>query len=151
MLEFTHNGAKYRAKRLTAFQQLHVSRRIAPLLPPLVPIFLQMARDKKVDGEQGQVNLDILATLFQPFADSLASMKDADAEYVISTCLAAIQRNTAGSTWINVWNERANIAMFDELNDNVGDLWVLALNVMKDSLGPFIQGILTNQQAALSA
>jgi hypothetical protein len=157
MFEFVHNGNTYRAGKLTAFQQLHVSRRIAPLLPPLIPIFLQLARANKAKAEEGveptapKVDLDTLASLFQPFTDSLALMKDADAEYVISTCLSVVQRSTTSTTWIGVWNDRGKVAMFDDLNQNVGDLWMLVLQVLKDSLGPFIQGILTNPPAALSA
>ena len=151
MFEFTHGGNTYRAGKLTAFQQLHVSRRIAPLLPPLIPIFVQIARDQKDAGTKGLANLDTLSSLFQPFADALASMKDADAEYVIGTCLSVVQRNTVGTTWVLVWNERAKAAMFDDLNQNAADLWVLVMKVLQDSLGPFIQGILTSQQEALTA
>jgi hypothetical protein len=36
--EIHHKGATYRIDNLTAFQQLHVSRRISPLIAPLLPI-----------------------------------------------------------------------------------------------------------------
>jgi len=108
MYEFTHNGHQYRAGRLSAMEQFHVSRRISPLIPPLIPIFLQMARDTK-DGQQQQAaNLDQLASLFQPFTDGLASMKDADAEYVLSTCLSVVMRRVADTNnWTPIWNKAA--------------------------------------------
>jgi hypothetical protein len=163
MIEFEHNGQQYKAEKLPAMQQFHISRKVGPLVPPLVPIFLEIARsgalnvkvaaatgegDKPATKAIPQLNLDRLAMLFQPFMDGLALMKDEDAEYVLSTCLLAVKRRV-GESWQPVWNGRAKMAMFDDLND-VGQLWPIAMRVLQDSLGPFINGLLMSQQAALS-
>jgi len=161
MIEFEQNGQKYKAEKLPAMQQFHVSRKVGPLVPPLVPIFLEVARsgilEIQTPAEEGEgkktlevpkLNLDRLAMLFQPFMDGLAAMKDEDAEYVLATCLLTVRRRV-GDAWQPVWNARAKMPMFDDLND-VGQLWPIAMHVLKDSLGPFINGLLMSQQAALA-
>ena len=132
MIEFEHNGQQYKAEKLTAFQQFHISRRIAPLVPPLAPILLAMTRGQGIISN---------AQLLQPFADGLGSMKDEDAEYVLATCLVVVKRRV-GDAWQPVWNSRAKMAMFEDLND-LGQLFPIALRVLQDSLAPFIKGILS--------
>ena len=153
MIEFEHNGQQYKAEKLPAMQQFHVSRKVGPLVPPLVPIFLEIARSgafgdigTTVAGKTPALDLSKLSALMQPFMDGLASMKDEDAEYVLATCLLAVRRKV-GDAWQPVWNARAKLPMFDDLND-VGQLWPMAMRVLQDSLGPFINGLLMSQQAA---
>ena len=141
-LDFEVGGHQYRAERLSAIKQLHLSRRIGPLLPPLAPLFVQVARASANGNVMG--NLDALAPLAQPFMDSLASMSDADVEYVIALSLSTVKRRT-GDTWASVWNEKANLPMFTDLND-IGTLMPIVAQVIKENLGPFIAGILTDPQ-----
>jgi hypothetical protein len=153
MIEFEHNGQQYKAEKLPAMQQFHVSRKVGPLVPPLVPIFLEIARSgvlaESPTGKAPTLDLSKLSALLQPFMDGLASMKDEDAEYVLATCLLAVKRRV-GDAWQPVWNTRAKMPMFEDLND-VGQLWPMAMRVLQDSLGPFINGLLTSQQASLAA
>lgn len=144
MTEFEVDGVEYRIGKLTAFQQLHVSRRIAPLVPPLIPVFMSMAKER-------QSGADVLQSpqLLQPFADGLALLSDETAEYVLNTCLAALKRKQ-GDNWVAIWNAGAKMAMFEDLND-MGKLIPLAMRVIQDSLGPFIAGLFTSQQTAADA
>lgn len=121
-------------------KQLHLSRRIGPLIPPLAPLFINAMKAMRSDaGIIG--SLDMLAPLAQPFMDSLASMSDEDVEYVISLSLSTVKR-ARGNIWTPVWNEGAKRAMFEELNDIVA-LMPIVMYVIKDNLGPFIEGVLT--------
>lgn len=137
-MQFEVGGHTYRAGKLDAFRQFHVSRRIAPIIPTLIPIFLTVMRDKSVTS-----NGDALAALLQPFADGLASMSDETSEYVIATCLSVVQRKTGEKTWANVWNMGASVSMFDDID--LGTIMQIVIKVVADSLGPFIQGLLTSQ------
>ena len=136
MVEFEEGGNAYRVGKLNAFQQFHLSRRVAPLVPKLVPLVVKMARE-------GGLKDDIAGTaeLMQPFADALGGMADADAEYILSTCLSVVQRDTGG-TWAAVWNAQARSCMFDDID--LGLMFRLSFRVLQDSLGPFIRGLLTS-------
>lgn len=137
-LEIELNGAKYSIGKLSAMQQFHVSRRIAPILPTLIPIFLQMQKSGKGLGE----DLGGLAEILQPFADGIAAMKDEDAEYVIGVCMAVVQRKQDHG-WANVWSVSQKLAMFQDID--LGVMLPLVVRVITENLGPFINGLLTSQ------
>ena len=139
MLEFEVNGVQYRATKLSAMQQLHLTRRIAPLVPPLMPLFMKVARASQADGIEK--NIDAIAALAGPLADGLAGMGDEQAEYVINTCLSVVKRHH-DQNWAAVWNPTAKLPMFPDLND-IYTLLPIVMQVIRDNLGPFIQGILT--------
>jgi hypothetical protein len=134
--EFESDGHQYRISKLSALQQFHLSRKIAPLIPPLIPVFLQFSQEEKDAGA--------IVNLLQPFADGLAAMPDDAAESVLMVCMSALKRKAdVGDLFVPVWNGR--VAMFADLND-VSKVFPLAMRVIQDSLGPFIQGLLIAQR-----
>jgi hypothetical protein len=141
MVEFELEGKEFRFDKLTAMQQFHVSRKIAPLIPPLLPIFAQIRKDAASQKEVMD-DFDVIGPLFQPFADGLAEMSDDASEYVFNTCLGAIKYHHGGN-WIPMWSTSGKVAMVAELND-VGVLLRLVVRVITESLAPFISGFLTN-------
>lgn len=136
--EFEVAGHRYRASKMPAMQQFHVSRKIAPLLPALVPVFVKIAK-------QGGVGDDFsaLTALLQPLADGLANLKDEDADYVIGTCLATVKRQNAQGSFVAIWSPAAKTLMSDDMT--LADMFPIVIRVIQDQLGPFIQGFLTNQ------
>lgn len=138
MIEFTVSGQNYRAGKLDAFKQLHVSRRLAPIIPTLIPIFIKLSKD-------GMSDLSALGELLGPFATAMASMPDEAAEYVVSTCMSVVSRQQ-GSAWSPVWSARGNVVMFDDID--LGVMLPIIVRVVQDNLGPFINGLLTSQQTA---
>lgn len=137
MIEIQLNGQTYRLGRLNAFQQLHVSRKVGPLIPALIPAFLAISKEGvSMDG------IGRLAPMIQPFTDAFASMADADVEYVASVCLSVVQRQQ-GSTWAPVWSVQGKCLMFDDLD--LGSVLPLVVRVITENLGPFINGLLTAQ------
>lgn len=136
MIEINLGSLEYRVAKLDAMRQFHLSRKLGPIVPTLVPVFLQMARDG------GVKDFGASAALLQPFADALAGMSDADAEYVLATCLSVVRRKTSADTWAPVWSDKAKACMFDDMD--LGTMVQLTLEVVKDSLGPFIRGLLTS-------
>ncbi len=140
MLEFTIDGHEYRADKLSAFQQLHLSRRVSPLIPPLIPVFLRLS--KSAGGFAALA--DQMGELLGPFTEGLAGMSDEAAESIFSTCLSVVKRKQ-GDNWAAVWNQSAKTVMFADLND-IGAMMPIVMRVIQDSLGPFIRGLLTSQQ-----
>lgn len=130
-------GKAYSIGKMSAMKQLHVSRRIAPLIPKLIPLFTRV----KSGGGGISADLDGLAEVLQPFADSLAEMRDDDAEYVMSACMSVIQRkNDFG--WTAAWNDQVKQPMFDDID--LGVMLPLTVRCIVANLGPFIQGLLTS-------
>lgn len=136
--EIDLEGNRYSLGRLNAMQQFHVSRRIAPIIPALIPVFLRV----RASGKPLTDDMEGLAEALQPLADGLAALKDEDAEYVIGTCLSVVQRKQA-TGWARVWS--GNNTMFDDMDLSV--ILPLAVQVITANLGPFIQGLLTSQQS----
>lgn len=137
MIEFNIAGQQYRAGKLNAFQQFHVSRRVSPLLPLLVPVFVKLSKGGKLSDD-----ISALAEVLAPFADGLAQMPDESAEYVLSTCLSAVQRKS-GDVWAPVWSQSAKTCMFDDID--MGVMIPIVVRVVQDSLGGFINGLLSSQ------
>lgn len=137
-MEFSIGDKQFRSEKLDAFKQFHVSRRIAPIIPTLIPLFVKISQDGNVYKDMAG-----FAHLLEPFADGLANMSDETSEYVISTCLSAVKRQAAGGNWAPVWNQNAKACMFDDMD--LGDMIQIVIEVVKDSLGGFIQGLLMSQ------
>ena len=152
--EIELNGAQYSIGRLTAKQQLHVSRRIAPVIPAMIPAFLKLAAKLKAAGgaeastssaEKAkrllEADLSDLGEALQPFADALAALNDADADYVFDNCLSAVQRRQE-TGWARVVSLEQKTMMFQDMD--LGVILPLVVQVIVANLGPFIQGLLTS-------
>lgn len=137
MVEFELQGNTYSVGKMDAFKQFHVSRKIAPIVPTLIPIFVKLAKDKKLTDD-----LEAFSLLLGPFAEGIAGMSDESSEYIIATCLAVVKRKQ-GDTWATIWNNNGKVCMFDDMD--LGVIMQLVLRVVQDSLGPFIQGLLMSQ------
>lgn len=155
MSEFDLGADTYRIGKLNAFQQFHLSRKVAPIIPTLIPVFLKLKGSAKelaaavaagagsdAVGKPLSGDLEGLAALMQPFADGIADMPDEAAEFILSTCLGAVQRKQ-GTAWFQVWNASQNVCMFDDLD--LGVMLKLSVRVITESLGPFLRGMLTGQ------
>ncbi|WFC66428.1 hypothetical protein EUC41_08930 [Achromobacter denitrificans] len=119
-MEITLKGQNYRSGRLSAMQQFHVARRVAPALTGLVAALGGSAPSK-----------EDFAKSLAPLADAVAQMADADAEYVLGTCLGVVSRQTEPNTWAPVW--RAGQLTFDDID--LGTMLQLAAKVIQDNLG----------------
>ncbi|KKL38619.1 hypothetical protein WR30_11205 [Burkholderia contaminans FFH2055] len=153
--ELKLNGVRYAIGKLSAMQQFHVSRRIAPIIPPMIPVLLQFydEMDKTAvtpaDEKQDVLTLvNSVAPVLQPFADALAGLKDEDAEYVFGTCLSVVER-WQGAGWAKVWNIAHKTSMFDDIGIDV--MLPLVVRVVVANLGPFISGLLTSQASSPAA
>lgn len=156
MSEFEQGADTYRIGKLNAFQQFHLSRKVAPIIPTLIPIFLKLnasgvdvraqlaasvgSKDAAASPLSG--DLGSLAEAMTSFADGIANMPDESAEFILSTCLSVVQRRQ-GTAWFPVWNAQQNTCMFDDLD--LGVLIKLSIRVIKESLGPFLAGMLSGQ------
>lgn len=147
--EFVKNGVRYQIRPLNVIEQWHLNRKLAPLLPPLLPIMLKLARDeslKPVDDETAKAPIDVegLIPILGPFADAIATISNEASEEIINTCLSAIKRYVPPSTWVPVWSAGAKVSTFSEFN-SLHTALPFVVEVVTNALGPFIQGLLTQQ------
>ncbi|MDH2613571.1 phage tail assembly chaperone [Acinetobacter baumannii] len=137
----------YEIGRLNAIDQFHVSRKIAPIIPTIMPILTELAKgelqktieklesaeDNDVSG-LAEANLESLGTALQPLMDSFAKMPEDDVDYVIKKCLTVVSRNGAKVVV-------RDAIMFDDLG--MEHILPLTIAVIRTNLGNFIQGLLT--------
>lgn len=143
MIEFEINGVQYRGGKLDTFKQLHVSRKVAPLVPKVLPAFAAIASRRKAAATD---DVGIIAEALQPVADVLSEMSEQDVEYIFSNCLSVVQRKQ-GKDWARVWSN--DTLMFDDID--LPTMTQITMKVIWDNLGPFISGLLAKQTATSPA
>lgn len=143
-------GQEYSIGRLNALDQLHVSRKIAPIIPNLIPIISEVAKgdltktieaieSMKESGALDQVGdelngLEPLANALTPLMDVFAQMPEDDVDYIVHKCLSVVRRNGAVVC-------RGTSIMFDDIE--LAQILPLAVAVIRKNLGNFIQDLLT--------
>ncbi len=131
--EIEIDGKVYRVGRLNAKQQLHVFRRLGPLLAAIGKPVGEMVRAygslKEAEGS-GKASLgDVL----EPVMNELAKMPDAEVDYVIDTCLSACSRRE-GDRFAPMM--RQGVLVFQDI-DMVA-MVRLSIEVIKDNIGNFL-------------
>lgn len=116
--EFTVGAHSYRADSLDAFTQLHIGRRLSPLIAAMA----------ESDGSQAQV----LAVL------GMASQADVD--YVLRASLGVVKRKN-GAVWAPIYHMDAGRLMFEDINGI--ELLDIASSVVQGFLGPFFLGLVS--------
>ncbi|HTB46482.1 MAG TPA: hypothetical protein VK741_22870 [Acetobacteraceae bacterium] len=128
MLEFSLDDRLYRARKLTTFQQMHVLKRIGPIIGPM------LALQTGADGSDPVVQVS-------RFLEALSGLKDEDMDFVIATCAGAVQRQQAGNgsgpVWSDIFSARAKAFMFEDL-DNLPTVLEITGKVLQDNLGGFL-------------
>lgn len=141
MAEFSVNGQDYRSAKLDAMRQFHLSRKLAPIIPTLIPVFLKLAESRKASNKPLTEDLSSFSDLLEPFAEGIAGMSDEHAEYILGTCMSVVKRQQ-GTAWSPVWNNAQKVCMFDDID--AGSMIQIGFQVIRESLGPFISGLLSS-------
>jgi hypothetical protein len=81
VIEFEEGGEHYRTMPIPAKIQFHISRRIAPLVPPLVPAFNAIVKAQGLSGGAA-AHIEALSQMLQPFTDALSNMSDEHFDYI---------------------------------------------------------------------
>lgn len=143
-------GHEYMIGQLNAMDQFHVSRRLAPVLPTIMPILTTvhksgLAEKLDVGGVAALLDEDLtrLTNDLMPLADALATMSDENAEYIIVKCLSVVRRKTEAGAAVMA---RGGSLVFDDMT--MGDMLPLVVAVIQGSLGGFISGLVISQKSA---
>ena len=122
MKEFKVGEHTYQSGRLSAMQQFHVARRLAPMLQGIG----QGLRTVEADP----------VAMFGPIAEALSSMSDVDAEYIVNLCLDACTRQQTGG-WAKVRSQGG--IMFPDIQ--MPQMLQICWHVLQDNLGNFIDAL----------
>lgn len=131
---FEINGRRYRARSLNAFQQLHIARRIAPLLVDAQSAFRNATLDAPSDVPDMD-GLDLFAEKLKPLFEALAKMPDNEVEYIFALCLGVVSRLEAGDRYMPIWNAAARGPQFEDIT--LPEMFQIAYKVIEANLGDF--------------
>lgn len=138
-LEFELAGHTYKVGRLDAMTQLHVVRRLAPILTTLRSV-----------AEEGVVGADGQEAALQRAVEAIGAVTDGSLEYVIARCMERVQRKIEGDRgWAPAWNRQAGKPQFDDIGGF--HLLTIASRVVMNELGPFFDGLASSLTAGSPA
>ncbi len=141
-VEFDCKGHTYRADKLSAMKQFHVVRRMGEVLASLTGLLDSGLKAGLKPGMNPENVLRDMGTAglekaLAPLAKGLAEMEDADAEYVIHTCLAAVSRKQKGGGWAKVCADER--IMFEDID--MAAMLTLTARVLKENLKGFFAAL----------
>lgn len=144
-LQFEKHGHSFRAEKLNARQQGHLARRLAPLLPPMAPIFEEVMSKGGANALKASV-FEFLGKA-DAFANALANLKDEHWDAILDLTLGSVQvrTNTSPEVWAPLWQTGVSKPFVMDLDD-MGKLLPIVVQVIQFNLGNFIDGFLTRHE-----
>jgi hypothetical protein len=128
------DGVKYRSERkLTAFEQFHVFRKMAPLISGMGETFIQLPPDWLTALTTGNYPPGFWQAL-EPVAMAIAQMSKEDSEFVIRTSLVTCLRQNSNGSWAKLTTPTGDF-MFEDIDLMV--MLQLTVAVVMDNLGRF--------------
>ena len=109
-MDFEVGGQQYRLTKLDTFKQLHVSRRLVPVMTG--------------DGATFEISVAL----------GIARMPDADCDYILHECLSVVKRQQ-GDKWAPVYEPHSRSLMFTDID--LGVMLKITTEVVKDNLAGF--------------
>lgn len=140
--EFDLGGIRYRARKMSAKDQLFVARKLTPLIGSFVPLLQMAAKQASVGGNIAGAIMSLDVEQVMPLAQGIASLPESDTDDLIARCLSHVQRGSvspAGTTWSNVWSTSANKPMFEDID--LMSMLTLVAHVVRKDLGNFIPAL----------
>ncbi len=104
--EFSVGNKSFKLRKVDAFKQFHIVRRLAPVLKDLIPIATKM---KKGDDESESVKA------LAPILDGISKLSDKDADFVLINLLCAVEMKQESGAWARVATPESGM-MFDNLD-----------------------------------
>jgi hypothetical protein len=148
--DVTIDGNNYRTGQLSAKQQFHVARRLAPLItkmgvamsqgmltPQQAPVQQKGTAEQDAEDQQAAAAREAFLALpiFEAVAQSLSELSDEECDYVIRVCMSVVSREQSGH-WIGVWNKAADQLQFTDIS--MPAMMQLTMTVLQDNLGSFM-------------
>lgn len=103
--KFEVGGRKYSLCKLDPFKQLHIVRRVGPILSDLLPAMKGATKVKTADDIEKMSETEKLEAIGQfagPVMTGLSKLSDADADHVLLGLLASVEMQQSGGNWAKV-------------------------------------------------
>lgn len=132
-MDITIGTRNYRLGKLDALKQFHIARRLAPAL---ASIGITVAELEKV-GQGIAGSVDSFLPALGPVSEVLAKMSDEDTNYVLFTCLGAVQMDQGEGRYANI--TKGQQLMFEDMDMVM--MLKLTAEVVKFNLEGFFKGL----------
>lgn len=138
-------GRDYVVGQLNALDQLHLTRKLAPLVPEIAPVMSKLmgsdmakliaVSDKGQDlAEEDMNGFAEVIKAAKPLTEALSQLSEEDTNYILFKCLSVCSRDGAAVC-------RNGVFMFDDIT--LYQMIALAVAVVRLNLGDFIQELIT--------
>ena len=130
-------GKKYRIEGLNAFEQLHIARRIAPIVHSGIffagAVAKSLVEYKKGNSEASDSSFVEACFSSKPFLIEFSRMPDEDLNFIIHTVLGHVMRDTgSGMARVSMNGQ----IMFDDMN--IADILQIVIKVISEEIRPIL-------------
>jgi len=133
MAEIEIDGKQFVTGRMSARQQFHVARRLAPLFAAMFPA------GKKIDvSSAAEINLTACA-------EAMARLSDADCDYVLDACLGVVKHREESGSLFGIAVAGGKLR-YDWIDMNM--MLRLAASVVQDNLQGFMGAVPSSSNGA---
>lgn len=132
MTEVVVGGYTYLVGKLSAFDQLKVAKRIAPLAAEILAFYAAADMKPSADGSLPSIPGDLVTEMFRRLAMGLTCLSDEDCDVVTKICLSAVRRQTENGVAAVLVNGQIFPSDMD-----LGTLITLTVEVIKENLKGF--------------
>lgn len=153
MAKFEIGNDEFQARKLDAFDQLKIVKRlVAPLTKMLSGDMFKAFRERDEaqegePGDEGEPSDEGTSQFFQAFASAAAAIPDADLEFIIKKCCSAVERKHEG-VWapilITGLSGQPDIFAFPDLQKDPGKLLRISYEVIRENLTGFFAALPSN-------
>ena len=133
MADLVVNGEQYRTGKLTAFQQFHIARRLAPVFFALGGVRGRVEQAAQVTDAP---DVDTLLEAFEPLAEAVSQLSDADSEYVLKACFL-VGAKQQGPAWAPLLAPNGAL-MFQDMD--LKTMMQIVITTVQENLGGFFPG-----------
>lgn len=131
MADFTVGKHDYKSRKMDAFKQLHIARRIAPLFGSLGDAYKKFSASDKKDP----------LVILEPVSQAISSLRDADVDYIINNCLAVCQRNSSPNAGTAVWSNVMSSGGLQFEDIEMAEMIQIVWYVVQENLGRFMAAL----------
>ncbi|MCX5495368.1 hypothetical protein OSH11_11670 [Kaistia dalseonensis] len=136
MAEFEVAGVQYNSRKMDAFQQFHVARKLAPAVAP----FMKAIGPMLVASQAAETQPAALVESLLPLMQAISDMPADDCDFIVQSCLSVVSRKQAGGGgWAPVWNKDAKVFMFDDIDMTA--MLAIAAQVIRENVGSFSRAL----------
>lgn len=144
--EFIHKGVKYQIRTMNGIDQCILAGKIAPLVMPVMAVAIRDGALSELDSldtstpEGRSALIDIGLGSFERLAKAISQVPPDEMRQIYNECMRHLLRQGGeGLGWQEVFNPMSGMLMYDDIDGL--DVMTLSVEVVKDQLGNFMQGV----------